>query len=73
MPTDQAEFASATPIYEEMPGWSEDISGARSFEDFPQTTQDYVHRLEELSACRISAIGTGPGRDQIVSVHSLID
>ena len=73
MPTDQAEFASAVPIYEEMPGWSEDISQVRSFEEFPQKTKDYVKRLEDLSTCRISAIGTGPGRDQIVSVHSLID
>ncbi|MFT8705249.1 adenylosuccinate synthase [Bifidobacterium aquikefiricola] len=72
MPTDQAEFASATPIYEEMPGWSEDIAGMQSFDQFPQNAQDYVHRLEDLSGCRISAIGSGPGRDQIVSIHSLI-
>ncbi|MFT8593538.1 MAG: adenylosuccinate synthase [Bifidobacterium sp.] len=73
MPTDQAEFASATPIYDEMPGWSEDIAGMQSFDEFPQAAQDYVHRLEDLSGCRISAVGSGPGRDQIVSTHSLID
>lgn len=73
MPTDQAEFTSATPIYDEMPGWTEDIAGMRTFEEFPQAAQDYVHRLEDLSGCRISAIGSGPGRDQIVSIHSLID
>ncbi|BDR55392.1 adenylosuccinate synthetase [Bombiscardovia apis] len=73
MPTDQAEFASAQPVYQEFPGWSEDISGAQSFEEFPQKAQDYVHRLEDMSGCRISAIGSGAGRDQIVSIHSLVD
>jgi adenylosuccinate synthase len=73
MPVDQAEFTAARPVYETMPGWSEDISKARSFEDLPQTTQAYVKRLEELSGCRISAIGTGPQRDHIISVRSLVD
>ena len=73
MPTDQDAFARATPIYEEMPGWNEDISQVHRFEDLPQTTQAYVRRLEELSGCRISAIGTGPQRDHIISVHSLLD
>ena len=71
MPTDQAEFVTARPIYETMPGWSEDITRASAFGDLPQNTQRYVRRLEELSACRISAIGVGPGRDQIIAVHSL--
>lgn len=73
MPVDQAEFTSAQPVYEQMPGWTEDISTIHRFEDLPQTTQNYVHRLEEISGCRISAIGTGPQRDHIIEVHSLID
>lgn len=72
MPTDQDAFARATPLYEEMPGWSEDISQIHTFEDLPVNTQNYVKRLEELSGCRISAIGTGPQRDHIISVHSLL-
>ncbi|MEK0305920.1 adenylosuccinate synthase [Bifidobacterium favimelis] len=72
MPLDQGEFRSAVPVYEEVPGWSEPIDGARTFDEFPQAAKDYVHRLEDLSGCRISAIGSGPGRDQIVSVHSLV-
>ena len=73
MPCDQAAFAAAKPIYETMPGWTEDISQVHAFEDLPQATQDYVKRLEELSGCRISVIGTGPQRDHIISVHSLLD
>ena len=39
----------------------------------PKTCQDYVKRLEELSGCRISVIGTGPQRDHIIQINSLID
>ena len=73
MPVDQAAFTAAKPIYETMPGWDEDISQVHDFADLPKTCQDYVKRLEDLSGCRISAIGTGPQRDHIISVRSLID
>ena len=73
MPTDQSEFAAAKPIYESMPGWDEDISQIHDFNDLPKTCQDYVKRLEELSGCRISVIGTGPQRDHIIQINSLID
>ncbi len=66
MPMTQTGFHHATPIYEEMPGWWEDISGARSFEDLPVNAQNYVLRLEELSGAYMSYIGVGPGRDQTI-------
>ncbi|MBY6412565.1 adenylosuccinate synthase [Rhodococcus sp. BP-252] len=66
MPMTQTGFHHAKPIYEEMPGWWEDISGARTFEDLPQNAQNYVLRLEELSGAHISCIGVGPGRDQTI-------
>jgi adenylosuccinate synthase len=61
------------PVYEELPGWSEDISGARSFEELPANAQSYVRELEAISGSRISAIGVGPGRDEIVQLHDLLD
>ena len=73
MPTDQAAFAAAKPIYETMPGWDEDISDCHSFDELPATCQAYVKRLEELSGCRISAIGTGPQRDHAIQINSLVD
>lgn len=73
MPTDQAAFAAAKPIYETMPGWDEDISNCHSFDELPATCQAYVKRLEELSGCRISAIGTGPQRDHVIQINSLVD
>ncbi|WP_151641187.1 adenylosuccinate synthase [Corynebacterium sp. 11A] len=73
MPMTQSDFHHATPIYETMPAWEEDITSCRSFEDLPPKAQDYVHRLEELSGCRISYIGVGPGRDQTITRHHVIE
>ena len=72
MPLTQSDFHHAVPVYEELPGWSEDISGVRRFADLPQAAQDYVLRIEELAHCRVSAIGVGPGREATISRHSLI-
>ncbi len=72
MPITQSDFHHATPVYEYLDGWTEDISGARHFDDLPPTCQTYVHRLEELIGCRISGIGVGPGREQSVTIHDLI-
>ena len=60
MPMTQTDFHHAKPIYEEMPGWWEDISACRTFEDLPKNAQDYVLRLEELSGARISASASAP-------------
>src|SRR5690606_7103867 len=73
LPVSQSDFHHATPVYEELPGWSEDITGARAFEELPANAQAYVRRLEELSGARFSAIGVGPGREAIVVRHELID
>lgn len=72
MPVTQTEFHHAKPIYETLPGWSKDISQARSFEELPANCQAYVRRLEELIGCRISGIGVGPGREQAIVINSLI-
>jgi len=72
MPVSQTDFHHAKPIYEEFPGWTEDISGARSFEDLPRNAQDYVLALEALSGTRISVIGVGPERDQVIVRHDLL-
>ena len=73
VPASQSDFHHAKPIYEEFPGWSEDISGARTFDDLPKNAQDYVLAIEAMSGSRISAIGVGPDREAIVVRHDLID
>ena len=72
MPLTQSDFHHAVPVYEELPGWSEDISEVRRFSDLPQAAQDYVLRIEGLAGCRISTIGVGPGREASISRHSLL-
>lgn len=73
MPMTQTEFHHATPIYETMPAWDEDITECRTFADLPEKAQDYVKRLEDLSGCRMSYIGVGPGRDQTIVIHDVLN
>ena len=68
MPMTQSEFARATPVYESFPGWWEDISGCREFDDLPTNAQAYVRTLEEMSGTRIWGVGVGPGREQTLVV-----
>ncbi|KAB8190290.1 adenylosuccinate synthase [Nonomuraea phyllanthi] len=72
IPMTQTEFHHAVPVYEELPGWQEDITSAKSFDDLPPNAQAYVRALEEMSGAPISAIGVGPGRDQTVVVRPLV-
>jgi adenylosuccinate synthase len=58
---------------EYFPGWQDDISGARTFEDLPKKAQDYVLALEAMSGTRISVIGVGPARDAVIVRHDLVD
>ena len=73
MPMTQTQFHHAKPIYEMMPGWDQDISGARKFEDLPQNAQKYVEFLEKISGASMSAIGVGQHRDATISRRDLID
>ncbi len=72
MPATMREFAAATPIYEELDGWEDDISGARKLADLPKTARLYVERLEELCRVRVSGIGVGQGREQVIMVNDLL-
>jgi adenylosuccinate synthase len=72
MPMTQSDFHHAKPIYEDQPGWWEDLSGCREFDELPPNAQAYVLRVEELVGQRVSAIGVGPGRDQIIVRHDLL-
>jgi adenylosuccinate synthase len=67
MPMTQTDFHHATPVYEELDGWSEDITGCRSFDDLPKNAQRYVKAVEAISGAPISAVGVGPERSQIVT------
>jgi len=72
LPVTQTDFSRAVPIYEELDGWTEDITGCRNFDDLPKNTQAYVNRLEELCGARISGIGVGPSREQSIVINDLL-
>ncbi|MCX6485865.1 MAG: adenylosuccinate synthase [Rhodoluna sp.] len=72
VPVSQSDFHHAKPIYENFPGWSEDITKCRTFEELPKNAQNYILAVEKLSGCRISAIGVGPARDAIIVRHDML-
>jgi len=72
LPASQSDFHHAKPIYEYLPGWSEDISKARELSDLPKNAQNYIKFLENISGAPMSAIGVGPGRDETIAVRDLI-
>ena len=67
VPEHQVRFEHAKPIYEELPGWKCDITGCRSFDELPQEAQDYVAFIEDLAHTRVTFIGVGAGREQIIN------
>jgi adenylosuccinate synthase len=72
LPASQSDFHHAKPIYEYLPGWSEDISTARKLSDLPVNAQGYIKFLEEISGAPISAVGVGPGREETILVRDFL-
>jgi adenylosuccinate synthase len=65
-PATLEELEGCTPVYEEFPGFTEDISKCKSFDELPENCKKYIARLEELVGCHVSMVGTGPDRSQIL-------
>jgi len=72
MPMTQTDFHHAVPVYEEFPGWEEDITAARSLDDLPKNARGYVEAVEAMTSVPISVVGVGPGRDESIVVRPLV-
>ena len=72
LPVNQTEFHHAKPVYEMLPGWTEDISTARTLAGLPANARSYLEFLQERSGAPFSAVGVGPGRDETVVVRPLV-
>src|SRR4051794_9888460 len=72
IPMSQTDFHHAVPVYEDLPGWDEDISAARSLDDLPKNARRYIEALEAMTSVPISVVGVGPGRDESIVVRSLV-
>ena len=57
-------LADCKPVYETIPGFTEDISGCRSFDELPESCKRYISELERLCGCPITMVGVGPEREQ---------
>jgi adenylosuccinate synthase len=68
-PDNQSLLHSVTPVYEELPGWSTDLSDCVEPHDLPAEARDYVAFLEEQVGVPINLLGVGPGRDQFVQLR----
>ena len=66
LPVTAEEMETVEPIYEELPGWSMDISAVRKFEELPENAKNYIRFLEKIAGVPIRYIGVGPGRDDII-------
>jgi adenylosuccinate synthase len=72
IPMTQTEFHHATPVYEYLDGWWEDLTKARELADLPRNARAYIEALEDMIGAPVSAVGTGPRRDQTLQIRPLI-
>ena len=68
VPASAAELERCEPVYEELEGWTEDISGLSNIDDLPAAARRYVDRLQELVGADIELVSTGPGREATIVV-----
>jgi adenylosuccinate synthase len=69
LPTGAEAVAACEPVYEELPGWSENTFGVKTFDALPPTARAYLRRIETLTGVPIAMISTGPERDETILVH----
>lgn len=69
VPEHQKAFLAAKPVFEEVPGWQEDISGCKTFDELPKAARDYIDLIEQLSGVRVSLVAVGPDREQTINRH----
>jgi adenylosuccinate synthase len=72
LPASGAVLARARPVYEELPGWQEDTSGARQFEDLPANARAYIRRIEQLLDAPVHLVSVGPEREQAIAIKPVI-
>ena len=66
LPQEEGALGRVTPVYEELPGFEDDISECTAFEELPGTVQSYIRRIEELSGVKVSMISVGADRRQTI-------
>jgi len=70
VPCTSAELERIEPIYTEMPGWKEDVKGAREMEKLPEKTRGYIKFVEDFVEVPVSLVSTGPDREDCIQISS---
>jgi adenylosuccinate synthase len=70
MPTDADDFIGLTPVYEQLPGWTESTVGATSLDQLPENAKAYISRLEAVIEAPIDIVSTGPDRNETIVLRS---
>ena len=65
-PQEQGALDLVSPVYESMPGWKEDITACKTWDELPEAARAYVQRLEQLSGVPVSMVSVGPDRNQTI-------
>jgi adenylosuccinate synthase len=68
LPLGPADLSTFEPVYEDLPGWQDDVRGTRAWQDLPFQAQRYLQRIGSLCGVRVSQVSVGPERDQVVDV-----
>jgi adenylosuccinate synthase len=66
LPYGPADLSDFSPVYEELPGWQEDVSRVRRWDDLPAPAREYIRRIEAVSGVPVRRISVGPERDQVI-------
>ena len=72
-PSTISKLSRCKPVYIELPGWKEDISGMKTFDELPENAKNYVRKIEEITEVPVGVISVGPDRNQTVLVSSFLE
>ncbi len=70
-PQQYREFSQSDPVYEEIPGWQQDLSEIKDYDDLPENAKRYIKIIEELTGVPIAIIAVGPRRDQTIILENI--
>lgn len=69
VPASLNQLGACTPVYEELPGWSEDITACRSWDELPANCRSYLKRLSEFVGAPVAIVSVGPGREETIALQ----
>ena len=71
VPAATEKLYDAKPVYEELPGWTEDITQMKNYEELPENCKKYLARMEEILGCPITMVSVGPDRSQNIFLRDI--